>query len=76
MMFKGQGAFLMFDTTRLLAGASFKNIVTEEDGSLRFLLVYGYGRDQSVLLSLFTASGKRVSISVAWVHLCVGVAST
>ena len=76
MMFKGRGAFLTFGTTRSLASALFKNIFTEEGGSLRYLLVYGYGRDQSVLLSLFTASGKRVSISVAWVHLCVGVAST
>ena len=67
---------LTFVITRLLAGAPFKNIFTEEGGSLRHLLVYGYGRDQSVLFSLFTASGKRVSISVAWVHLCVGVAST
>ena len=76
MMFKGRGAFLTFDTTRSLAGAPFRNIFTEEGGSLRYLLVYGYGRDQSVLFSLFTASGKRVSISVAWVHLYVGVAST
>ena len=66
----------MFVITRSLAGAPFRNIFTEEDGSLRYLLVYGYGRDQSVLFSLFTASGKRVSISVAWVHLYVGVAST
>ena len=75
-VFKGRGAFLTFDTIRSLAGVPFKNIFTEEGGSLRYLLVYGYGRDQSVLFSLFTASGKRVSISVAWVHLCVGVAST
>ena len=65
-----------FVITRSLAGAPFRNIFTEEGGSLRYLLVYGYGRDQSVLFSLFTASGKRVSISVAWVHLYVGVAST
>ena len=65
-----------FVTTRSLDGAPFRNIFTEEGGSLRYLLFYGYGRDQSILFSLFTASGKRVSISVAWVHLCVGVAST
>ena len=73
---QGTRCLLTFVITRSLAGAPFRNIFTEEGGSLRYLLVYGYGRDQSVLFSLFTASGKRVSISVAWVHLCVGVAST
>ena len=73
---QGTGCLLTFVITRSLAGAPFRNIFTEEGGSLRYLLVYGYGRDQSVLFSLFTASGKRVSISVAWVHLYVGVAST
>ena len=73
---QGTRCLLTFVITRSLAGAPFRNIFTEEGGSLRYLLVYGYGRDQSVLFSLFTASGKRVSISVAWVHLYVGVAST
>ena len=73
---QGTRCLLTFVITRSLAGAPFRDIFTEESGSLRYLLVYGYGRDQSVLFSLFTASGKRVSISVAWVHLYVGVAST
>lgn len=73
---QGTRCLLTFVITRSLAGAPFRYIFTEECGSLRYSLVYGYGRDQSVLFSQFTASGKRVSINVAWVHLYVGVAST